>query len=92
MEEEYVYQGRMAVCGPRKVGDGQFNQHAIGAVLIAHSGQPLISDSGDWENIQCEIIIRPIKKLGKSKVKGMRVDQATLYLSQDENWTKESEE
>lgn len=84
MEEEYVYQGRIAVCAPDEAGP--FNQHKLSAVLIAHKGQPVITESLEWEGIQCEIIIRPIKRLGNPKIKGMRLDQVALTLGKSDQW------
>ena len=86
LEEEYIYQGRIGICGPREAG--QFNQHGISAVLIAHKGQPLLSDSGDWENIQCEIIIRPIKRIGNAKMTGLRLDHVATILGDDKQWVQ----
>ena len=83
--DDFIYQGRIAICSPRDIGDG-FKQHGISAVLIAPEGQPLLCDSGDWENIQCEIIIRPLKKLGKLKIKNARMDHAALQLGNDKAW------
>lgn len=82
--KEYIYQGRIAICAPRE--SGGFKQHAISAVIIAHPGQSILSESEDWENIQCEIIIRPIKKIGVANIKGMRLDHAALALSKDDQW------
>ena len=84
MEEEYIYQGRIAICEPTKVSP--YHQYRMSAVLICPEGQPKICESGDYENIQCEIIIRPLKRLGKSKIKGMRLDQAALALGDDNQW------
>ena len=86
LPEEYIYQGRIGICGPRDAGT--FNQHGISAVLIAKKGQPLLSDSDDWENIQCEIIIRPIKKIGNAKIKNLRLDHVATILGDDKQWTK----
>jgi len=87
MEQEYVFQGRIAVCGPRKVHGAI--QHGISAVLVStDKDQPLLSNSPDWENIQCEIIIRPIKNLGVAKIKNMRLDQAAQALSNESQWIK----
>ena len=91
MEEEYIFQGRIAVCEPRD--KDIFNQNSISGVLISLKGQPLLSESKDWENVQCEIVIRPIKRLGTAKIKNMRLDQACLALSDDKQWkTEESDE
>lgn len=86
MEEpkEYVYQGRIAISAPREAGP--YKQHAISAVLIANSGQPVLSECEQWENIQCEIIIRPIKKIGVSKMNNLRLDQAAMALGKDDQW------
>lgn len=84
--EEFIYQGRIAICKPNKVAKGTFIQHGFAGVLVALSGQELISNSDEWENIQCEIIIRPIKRLGVAKIKGMRLDQAAMSLSNDNDW------
>jgi len=87
--QEFVYQGRIAICEPRKVGGGKLIQHAISGVLIGvDPKQPLLSEETDWENIQCEIIIRPIKRLGVAKIKCMRLDSAAMALSIDSQWEK----
>ena len=86
MEQEFVFQGRIAICEPRKKGG--FVQHGISAVMIAPAGQPHLSDAKDWENIQCEIIIRPIARLGVAKTKSMRLDHAALALSNESAWEK----
>jgi len=83
--EEFIYQGRIAICEPREAGK-HFKSHGISAVLVSHEGQPNLSDSRDWENIQCEIIIRPLKRLGTLKNRNLRMDQAALYLSDDNAW------
>jgi len=82
--EEYTFQARIAVCGTRKKFG--MNQNTIGGVLLSPKGAPLITKSDDWENIQCEIIIRPIKRLGTAKIKNMRVDMATMALGNESNW------
>jgi hypothetical protein len=84
LTEEYIYQGRIGICGPREAGE--FNQHGIAAVMIAKKGQPLLSDHGNWENIQCEIIIRPIKRLGEAKIPGLRLDHVAQALGDDSQW------
>lgn len=84
MEQEYVFQGRIAICEPRKKGG--MVQHGISGVMLAMEGQPLLSTAKDWENIQCEIIIRPIKRLGVAKIKNMRLDSAAMALSDDSDW------
>lgn len=84
MEEEYVFQGRIAITSPRKKGD--FIQHGISAVMLAPKGQPILSNAKDWENIQCEIIIRPIKRLGVMKLKNTRLDHAASALGDESAW------
>jgi hypothetical protein len=84
--KEYVYQSRIAICEPRTVGE--FNQFGFAGVLICPKGQSNISESDDWENIQCEITIRPIKSLGVAKLKNMRLDQVALTLGDDKSWVK----
>ena len=84
--EEYIYQGRIAICAPDD--SGPFKQHKLSGVLIALQDQPIISESLDWEGIQCEIIIRPIKRLGNPVIKGMRLDQVALTLGSDDQWKK----
>ena len=90
LKEEYIYQGRIGVCSPREAGP--FNQHGIAAVLIAHKDQPLITENGNWENIQCEIIIRPIKRLGEAKMKGLRLDHVATTLGDDHRWSNHVED
>lgn len=84
MPEEYVYQGRIAISGARDAG--QFNQNSMSGVLVSPKGQPEISELDDWECIQCEVIIRPIKRLGKAKIKNMRLDQAAGCLGDESQW------
>ncbi len=88
LKEEYVYQGRIGICSPRDVANGKFKQHGISAVLIADANQPLLSDNSEWENIQCEIIIRPIKRLGEAKMKGLRLDHISTMLGDDKEWVE----
>lgn len=83
--QEFVYQGRIAICAPRK--KGEHIQHAISGVLIGvDPKQPLLSDATDWENIQCEIIIRPIKSFGIAKIRDMRLDHAAMALGDEKQW------
>jgi hypothetical protein len=84
--EEYKYQGRIAICSPRPLDD--FNQHGISAVLIADGRQPLLSNSKEWENIQCEIIIRPIRRLGEFKIPNARLDHVAQALGDESQWIK----
>lgn len=85
--EEFVYQGRIAICSPRKV-NGSI-QHGISAVLVSlDAKQPLMSTKDNWENIQCEIIIRPIKRLGTMKIKNARLDHAAMALGDESQWEK----
>lgn len=84
---EFKYQARIAICAPRKVKG--YKQHAMSAVMIVmDKNQPDITDIGNWENIQCEIIIRPIMSLGEAKIKNMRLDHAALALSDDSQWER----
>jgi hypothetical protein len=82
--EEYIYQGRIAICKPDEVGP--YNKHKLSGVILAPAGQEIISDSGDWEGIQCEIIIRPLLRFGNPKQKGLRLDQVALTLGTDKQW------
>ena len=85
--DEFVYQGRIAICSPRKIKG--MVQHAISGVLISPDPkQTILSNAEDWENIQCEIIIRPIKSLGVAKIKNMRLDSAAMALGDDRQWEK----
>lgn len=83
----YVFQARLALDGGQAVGDA-FTKIKVAGVLVAHQGQPLIVDTDDWDGIQCEVIIRPIKRLGTSKIKGMRMDMAAQQLAKDDAWVK----
>jgi hypothetical protein len=84
--EEFVFQGRIAICQPRKKGN--MVQHGFSGVMLAPAGQPHLSDAPDWENIQCEIIIRPIARLGVMKIKNTKLDHAALALADESAWEK----
>jgi hypothetical protein len=87
--DEFVYQGRIAICSPRKI-KGMI-QHGISAVMISpNPKQPLLSTADNWENIQCEIIIRPIKRLGTMKIKNARLDHAAQALGDESQWEKKT--
>jgi len=87
LTEEYIYQGRIAICSPSEVG-GKYHQYRLSGVLICPDGQPKISESMDWEGIQCEVIIRPIKRMGNPKIKGQRLDTVAQCLSMEDEWIK----
>jgi hypothetical protein len=82
--DEFFFQGRIGICEP--VNMGQYNQYRMSGVLIALDQQPLLSKSEDFECIQCEIKIKPIQRLGVSKLKGARLDHIALQLGNDEAW------
>lgn len=84
MEEEFVFQGRIAICEPVEMEP--YHQYRIAGALICPDGQPQLSESANWENIQCEIIIRPLKRLGTMKIKNARLDHAALALGTDKEW------
>jgi len=86
--EEYVFQARIAVTGARD--SGPYNQFAFGGSLLAHKDQPLLTETGQWENIQCEIIIRPLKRIGESKHSNIRLDHAATSVGDDSQWVKPS--
>ena len=85
-QEEYIYQGRIALDGPADVQG--MTRHKLGAVIIAHPDQPIITDTEGWEGIQCEIIIRPLKRLGHAKHASMRLDHAAMALGDNNQWIK----
>jgi len=84
--EEYIYQGRIAICSPDT--KGEFHQYRLSGLLICPKGQPQITDAGDWENIQCEVIIRPLLRHGVAKIKGTKLDIAAQMLGDLKNWIK----
>jgi hypothetical protein len=87
-ETETHYQARIAICEPAVVGDGKFHQFRFAGALVCPTGQPLLCDTKDWENIQCEISVRPIKRLGTAKHKNMHLGQVVTSLGDLHQWIK----
>jgi hypothetical protein len=83
---EFTYQGRIVIS--KSKADRGFKKNLMAGVLLSMEGQPDMVDTDEWENVQCEIIIRPIKSLGIAKTKGLRVDQAIQAVSDDSQWLK----
>lgn len=83
----YTFQARLLLDSGADVGE-HFKRFKVAGALIAHKGQPLMVETDDWGAIQCEVIIRPIKRLGTSKIKGMRMGVAAQQLSNDDAWEK----
>ena len=87
-EVETVYQARIATCGAKVVGDGKYNQFRFAGALISPVGQTPLSESGDWEGIVCEVIVRPIQRMGHPKIQSMRLDQVAQVLGDNSQWEK----
>lgn len=81
---EYHYQARIGMCGARKKGD--VDVFAVVGAFAAHEKQEPLPSGDEWENWQCEIIIRPIKKIGTAKMKGCRADSVLTQLGDDNFW------
>ena len=90
-EEKYVFQGRIAICAPERIEMGEHGEaqrYRFDGVMLCPDGQPPLSQTGEWENIQCEIIIKPLKRLGTAvTMKASRLDQAMQMLSEDGAWS-----
>lgn len=87
-EVETVYQARIATCGASEVGNGKYNQFRFAGALISPVGQTPLSTCGDWEGIICEVIVRPIKRMGYAKIPHMRLDQVAQTLGDLSQWKK----
>ena len=90
-KEEYIFQARVAIDSAQDIGNG-LNRFKIAGALICPAGQPDISETDQWEGIQCEVIIRPIKRMGTNKIKNIRMDHAAMALGDDRQWTKKKDD
>ena len=79
------FQGRIAVCDKGETDD--FQRFLIGGIVVNPKGYERLTDSKGWEGMQCVITITPLVNMGELKGRdGSRLDQAVLFLSDDNAW------
>ena len=91
MKTEYRFQARLAITGPRDTFG--LDQFVIAGPIIGHPNQSSLTESEDWEMIECDIIIIP-KKIHRKinpTYKNARLDQVALMVSNDKDWSESKE-
>jgi hypothetical protein len=82
-----IFQARLAISGPWEAGEHK--RYIVGGALIGHADMP-VTKSGNWEMIECEVIIKPTKIYRKCKdsLKNARVDHMAQSLGDLKNWSE----
>jgi hypothetical protein len=89
--KKYSFHARLAITGPRDAFG--LDQFIIGGPIIAHPEQDSLVKSGEWEMLECEIIIIP-KKIHRKinpAFKNIRLDHAAQLVSSDKDWSEPEE-
>ena len=88
VDKAFHYEGRLVRTVRNIEG---INQVAMGVIGLSEEDQEYLG--GQWERMDCEIIIIPKKKYSPSNlVKNLRIDQCMQMLNKDEEWEEKENE
>jgi len=88
VDKVFSYQARLVRCVRKVKG---MNQVTMGVVGLSSDDQDY-NEKGEWERMDCDVIIVPHKKYFPKEDRSSRIDQIMFALSDDNRWTEETKQ